>query len=160
MRAFGTLAALAAFASCTLFLAGTGSMRRIELVGAPFGQPQPARSYVPLSDNNGFGTNAAFIDKGNLPEGMADDTRGAVLMDQHVRNVAPEGGYIADQAVGGGNNLQQKVRRLPFLPRRGVAVSVAVPALCPSPHPRCYGTCGRCHTATTGSGLLRSMCGL
>jgi len=110
MKAFGTLAALAAFVSCTLFLAGTGSMRRIELMGAaPFGAPQPAQSYVHLSDNNGFGTNAAFIDKGNLPEGMADETRGAVLVDKHVQNVAPEGGYIADQAVGSENTLQQKV---------------------------------------------------
>ena len=89
------LGALAVFASAALFLAGTGTMRRIELTGErrQFSQ-HGATGYVHLTDNNGFGTNAAFIDKGNLPEGMVDDTRGDVLMDKHVQNVAPEGGYI------------------------------------------------------------------
>ena len=87
------LGALAVFASAALFLAGTGTMRRIELTGEgqQFSQ-HGATGYVHLTDNNGFGTNAAFIDKGNLPEGMVDDTRGDVLMDKHVQNVAPEGG--------------------------------------------------------------------
>ena len=87
------LGALAVFASAALFLAGTSTMRRIELTGEQFSQ-HSANGYVHLTDNNGFGTNAAFIDKGNLPEGMADGTRGGVLMDKHVQNVAPEGGYI------------------------------------------------------------------
>jgi len=96
------LGALAVFASAALFLAGTGTMRRIELTGEgqQFSQ-HGATGYVHLTDNNGFGTNAAFIDKGNLPEGMVDDTRGDVLMDKHVQNVAPEGGYIDVKAKQG-----------------------------------------------------------
>ena len=76
--------------------------------GAQFGE-HSASSYVPLSDNNGFGTNAAFIDKGNLPDGMADETRGAVLLDKHVQNVAPEGGWVEDHASKGETTMQQKV---------------------------------------------------
>merc|ERR1712216_720922 len=68
-KATALLAVLALCASAALFLAGSSSMRRLELEG----------SYVKLGDNNGFGTNAAFIDKGNLPEGMHDNTRGALL---------------------------------------------------------------------------------
>lgn len=84
-------------------------MRRIELAGAPQFGEHSATSYVPLSDNDGFGTNAAFIDKGNLPEGMVDDTRGAVLVDKHVQNVAPEGGWIQDHASKSASATQQKV---------------------------------------------------
>ena len=65
VKATALLAVLALCASAVLFLAGSSSMRRLELEG----------SYVKLGDNNGFGTNAAFIDKGNLPEGMHDNTR-------------------------------------------------------------------------------------
>lgn len=50
------LAALAVFASATLFLAGTGSMRRIELASGSYQfSDHQARNFVPLSDNNGFG---------------------------------------------------------------------------------------------------------
>jgi len=96
------LAALAVFASATLFLAGTGTMRRIELTAQeePFSN-QGATGYVHLTDYNGFGTNSAFIDKGNLPEGMADETRGAILLDKHVQNAAPEGGYLDVKAKQG-----------------------------------------------------------
>ena len=76
--------------------------------GAQFGE-HSASTYVPLSDNNGFGTNAAFIDKGNLPDGMADETRGAVLLDKHVQNVAPEGGWVEDHASKGETTMQHKV---------------------------------------------------
>jgi hypothetical protein len=100
------LVALAIFASAALFLAGTQSMRRIELLdsAAKFSDHAPVH-YEPLSDNNGFGTDASFIDKGNLPEGMADPTRNAVLVDQHVQNVAPEGGWVS---VNGDSQLAKQ----------------------------------------------------
>ena len=61
-----------------------------------------------------YSTNAAFIDKGNLPEGMEDETRSAQLLDKHVQNVAPEGGYLnvkpakASSAFGTDKVFQQK----------------------------------------------------
>ena len=100
VKATALLAVLALCASAVLFLAGSSSMRRLELEG----------SYVKLGDNNGFGTNAAFIDKGNLPEGMHDNTRGALLVDGEVQKVAPEGGYITVSRPLGSNKVspQQK----------------------------------------------------
>ncbi len=65
--ALAQMGALAVFASCTLFLAGTGSMRRVELMGVDQFSSHAVNTYVKLDDNNGFGTNAAFINKGNLP---------------------------------------------------------------------------------------------